>query len=101
MLTTLLLNESSPLLFAVYALLAGTAGLFLLLSIVATRAAVPRVTRIISSLLLWGVYLISLRVWSAFLMLYPALGVLPFVGFGLCCFASYRAVTARRAVHRP
>lgn len=95
MLTTLLLDEGSPILFAMYIMLAGTVGLFLVLLIVATRAAVPRLLRIVISLLLWALYLIVLwEVWP-YLSLYPSFGVLPFIGFGLCCYASYRAVAAR------
>lgn len=73
----------------------GAAGLFLLLLIVATREAVPRLLRIVSSLLLWGVFLFNLWGLRSYLNFNTGLAVLPFIGFGLCCYASYRAVTAR------
>lgn len=62
----------------------------------ATRAVVPRLVRIVSSLLLWGVYLFNLWGLRGYLNSDTALVVLPFIGFGLCCYASYRAVAARR-----
>jgi hypothetical protein len=96
MLTILLLNENTPILFAGIVLLIGAAGLFVLLLIVATRASAPRLLRIVSSLLLWGVYLFNLWSLREFLHIYPFLVALPFIGFGLCCYASYRSVTARR-----
>jgi hypothetical protein len=98
MLTTLLLNENTPIRFAIIVMLAGTAGIFLMLLIIATLASVSRSLRIVSSLLLWIFYLVALWIWRPSFALYPSLVVLPFVGLGfaLCCHASYRAMAARR-----
>lgn len=96
MLITLLLDEGSAILFTMYLIAVGAAGLFLLLVVMATRAAIPRLVRIAFSLLLWGLYLIVLWEALGFLDLNSGLVVLPFLGFGLCCYTSYRAVVARR-----
>jgi hypothetical protein len=94
MLTTLLLNENTPIILAAYMLGAGTAGFLLLLLGMAIWAARP--LRIASSVLLLGFYLLALWIWGGYLFLDSGLWVVPILGFGLCCYVVYRAVTARR-----